>query len=76
MITSLPCGCFVGATTLEAVKPESIVEHLLVNLRNGYVVTFCKWDDHDAQNHHCADYPHEQWQIDYKRRLDAFCKSA
>ena len=76
MISSLPCGCFVGATTVESIGPKALGEHVLAHLRNGHVVTFCRWDDFDAQGRHCADYPHEQWQIDYKRRLDAFMKQA
>jgi hypothetical protein len=48
------------------------VEHILANLKNGLTVTFCRWDDRDAQNKHCDRYPHEDWQIGYVRRLKAF----
>ena len=74
LIASLPCGCFTGATTVQAISPESLGNAIRENLKRGLLLSFAEWDDRAAQNRHCADYPHEQWQIDYERRLEAFAK--
>ncbi len=72
MVTAMPCGCVTQVTTVHAISPDSIGGHIQKVLRDGYVVTFVDWQDTSAQSHHCSAYPHEPWQVDYQRRLEAF----
>ena len=71
----LPCGCVAGVTTLDALTPERQGICVVADLRAGYTLRLVAWDDEAAQNYHCPRYPHEPWQMDYERRLEAFARS-
>lgn len=72
LVQALPCGCVVQVTTYEAIPEERRAALAIEALERGLVVSLVAWGDRAAQSHHCADYPHEDWQRAYVARLEAF----
>lgn len=68
IVSALHCGCVESVTTYEGVDEINRITAIINRLERGYVVHLVAWDDIVSQEYRCANYPHEQWQIDYQRR--------